>query len=112
MLQLLKTPIGRLRIVGFLEGISMLLLVFVAMPLKYFFRHPELVRIVGSVHGLLFTLFVFITLSVAVAYKWSFSAITWKVLVACILPFGTFYIDRHVLVPQAKIHEQEKLFSR
>lgn len=106
MLALFKTPIGRLRIIGFLEGISLLLLIFIAMPLKYLLGQPEMVRIIGSVHGLLFTLFVVITLSVAVTYKWTFSAITWKVLIACMLPFGTFYIDKHILIPQAKMHEQ------
>jgi integral membrane protein len=106
MLRLFRTPIGRLRIIGYLEGISLILLVFVAMPLKYILGQPEMVRIIGSIHGMLFTLFVFITLSVAVTYKWTFSSVTWKLLVACMLPFGTFYIDRHILVPLARIHEE------
>jgi len=105
MFNLLKTPIGRLRIIGFLEGISLLVLVFVAVPFKYFLGHPELVKLMGPIHGLLFCLFVFITLSVGVSYKWIFGKITWKVLVACIIPFGTFYVDRYILIPQSIIHE-------
>ena len=105
MFNLLKTPIGRLRIIGFLEGISLLVLVFVAVPFKYFLGRPELVKLMGPIHGLLFCLFVFITLSVGVSYKWIFSKITWKVLVACIIPFGTFYVDRYILIPQSIIHE-------
>lgn len=104
MTYLLKTPIGRLRIIGFLEGISLILLIFVAVPLKYFFHYPELVKILGPVHGLLFSLFVFITLSVAVSHQWSFSKTTWKVLLACIVPFGTFYIDKHILLPESILH--------
>lgn len=106
MIYLFKTPIGRLRILGFLEGISLILLVFVAVPLKYFFHDPTLVRMLGPVHGLLFCLFVFITLSVGVSYRWSFSKTTWKVLLACIVPFGTFYIDKHILLPESILHGQ------
>ena len=108
MFNLLKTPIGRLRIIGFLEGISLLVLVFVAVPLKYFLNRPELVKLMGPIHGLLFCLFVFITLSVGVSYKWVFSKLTWKVLVACVIPFGTFYVDRYILIPQSIIHEDDR----
>ena len=97
MIHLFKTPIGRLRLTGFLEGSSLLLLLFVAMPMKYFFGDPSLVRMLGMVHGLLFVLFVLLTLGVAVENKWSFSKKTWKVLLACVVPLGTFYIDRKVL---------------
>ncbi|TCD03199.1 DUF3817 domain-containing protein [Pedobacter psychroterrae] len=106
MIYLFKTPIGRLRIIGFLEGISLILLIFVAAPLKYFFHYPALVKLLGPVHGLLFCLFVFITLSVGVSYRWSFSKTTWRVLLACIVPFGTFYIDKHVLLPESILNEK------
>jgi integral membrane protein len=100
MIHLFKTPIGRLRIIGFLEGISLIILIFIAVPLKYWGGQPLLVKLVGPVHGLLFTLFVIITLSVGVTYRWKFSQITWKVLLACMIPFGTFYIDKHILSPE------------
>lgn len=96
MIQLLKTNIGRLRILGFLEGMSFLVLLFIAMPVKYIENDPSLVRITGSIHGGLFVLFVINTLSVAVEHKWKFS-ITGKVLLASIVPFGTFYIDKTIL---------------
>lgn len=101
MLQLFKTPIGRLRIIGFFEGISLLILVFIAVPLKYWGGQPAMVKTMGPIHGLLFTLFVVTTLSVGVTYKWKFSRVSWKVLVACIIPFGTFYVDKYILAPQA-----------
>lgn len=97
MNHLIKTNTGRLRIIGFLEGISLLLLLFVAMPMKYIFHYPEGTKIMGSIHGALFLLFIFNTLSVGVEQGWKFKVTTWKVLLACIIPFGTFYIDRKIL---------------
>ena len=97
MLNLFKTKIGRLRIISLLEGISLLVLVFVGVPLKYAYNDPSLVKMMGPIHGLLFLLFVLNTLSVGVAYQWAFRTTTWKVLLACIIPFGTFYIDRKIL---------------
>jgi integral membrane protein len=94
---MLKTKLGRLRIIAFLEGISLLILVGVAVPLKYGWHNPALVKIMGPVHGLLFLFFVLNTISVGIAYKWEFRITTWKVLLACIIPFGTFYIDRKIL---------------
>jgi integral membrane protein len=97
MLKFFTTKIGRLRLVAFLEGMSLLILVFIAMPLKYIWSDPSLVKTMGSIHGVLFLLFVVSTLSIGVEYKWKFSTTTWKVLLACIIPFGTFYIDKTIL---------------
>ena len=97
MIQLFKTKTGRLRIIGFLEGISLLVLIFIAVPLKYIFHNPAGTEAIGPIHGALFLLFVFNALSVGVEQHWKFSTTTWKVLLACIVPFGTFYIDRKIL---------------
>ncbi|MBC9912914.1 DUF3817 domain-containing protein [Chitinophaga varians] len=97
------TPLGRLRLIGLLEGISLLLLVGIAVPLKYFGNDPSLVKAIGPVHGLLFVFFVVNTITVGIAYKWAFRTTTWKVLVACMIPFGTFYVDRNIL---AKMKER------
>ena len=72
MMNLFKTKIGRLRIIGFLEGVSLLVLVFVAVPLKYMAHNPSLSRIMGPVHGALFLLFIFNALSVGVEQQWKF----------------------------------------
>nr|WP_295925551.1 DUF3817 domain-containing protein [uncultured Dyadobacter sp.] len=93
----LNSQIGRLRLVGLLEGLSLLVLVFVAVPLKYGYGDPSLVKTMGPLHGLLFLLFVINTISVGIAYKWLFRETTWKVLLACMVPFGTFYIDYTIL---------------
>jgi integral membrane protein len=97
MIQLLKTKVGRLRITGFLEGVSLLALVFIAVPVKYIGENDSLVKALGPVHGAIFLLFLFITLSVGVEQNWKFKTTTWKVILACFIPFGTFYIDKKIL---------------
>lgn len=97
MKKLLATNAGRLRIIAAMEGISLLILVFVTLPMKYLYHNAEGTHIMGLIHGALFLLFIFNTLSVGVEQGWQFRSTTWKVLVACIVPFGTFYIDRKIL---------------
>ncbi|WP_428658793.1 DUF3817 domain-containing protein [Runella sp.] len=97
MKNLLNTSVGRLRIIGLLEGISLLVLIGIAVPAKHFYGNPVLVKVIGPVHGILFLLFIFNTLSVGIEQKWQFKTTTWKVLLACFIPFGTFYIDRKIL---------------
>lgn len=94
---MIQSKVGRLRLVGILEGISLLVLLFIALPLKYSFGIPEVSKVMGTIHGALFLLFVFNTLSVGVEYQWKFRETTWKVLLACMVPFGTFYIDQKIL---------------
>ncbi len=96
-MNLLKTGIGRLRIIAILEGISLLTLVFIAVPMKHMMDNPAFVKVIGPVHGALFLLFLFNTLSVGVEQNWKFKETTWKVLLACMIPFGTFYIDWKIL---------------
>lgn len=91
------TAIGRLRLLGYFEGISLLVLVCVAVPLKYCWNNASLSQVVGPVHGALFLLFIFNVLSMGVAKHWNFKQTTWKVLIACVIPFGTFYIDHTIL---------------
>ncbi len=102
---LMRTQLGRLRLIAYLEGISLLFLLVVAVPLKYLAGDPDLVKIMGPLHGTLFMLFVISTLNVGVEQQWKFRQTTWKVLIACIIPFGTFYIDRKIL--QRKNRKQE-----
>ena len=52
------TALRHLRLVALLEGSSFLVLLFIAMPLKYLADQPLAVRIVGSIHGLLFVIFM------------------------------------------------------
>ena len=96
MSPLLKTPLGRLRIIAFAEGMSFLILLFIAMPLKYIWQQPQAVRNFGSLHGLLFVLYILLVVLCSVEYRWKF----WKVgilLLISVIPFGTFYADKHYL---------------
>lgn len=84
--------IKRLRIIAWLEGISFLLLIFVAMPLKYFANEPWLNKQVGLAHGILFVLYVILVIEVKIALSWSLKK-TAIALGASIIPFGTFFIN-------------------
>lgn len=96
MAGILKTSVGRFRLVGILEGASLLLLFGVAMPVKYILGNPSLVQSVGLVHGLLFILYVLFTINMRAEYNWN-NKTTAKVLLAAVIPFGTFYIDGKLL---------------
>ena len=79
--------------VGHAEGVSYLVLLGVAMPLKYFLNIPEAVRIVGSLHGILFVAFVFMIAWLVVQKKMSMLSAV-KAFVLSLVPFGTFYLNR------------------
>lgn len=85
--------IQTLRVIGLLEGISFLLLLFIAMPMKYMLDNPILVKYVGMGHGVLFILFLIVLFTVCERQKWSITMFILG-LIASILPFGTFVFDR------------------
>jgi integral membrane protein len=89
---LLKTPIGRLRAVAFVEGCSYLLLLGVAMPLKYLAGIPLAVRIVGMLHGILFLMFCAALFQAMAVARWSLLR-AGVVFASSLVPFGTFAID-------------------
>ncbi len=92
----LSTSLGRLRLVGLLEGASFLLLVGVAMPLKYLAGHPEAVRVMGMIHGVLFLSFVATIIQAHGDYEWPMKR-SMLLFVAALLPFGPFVADRRLL---------------
>lgn len=108
-MNLFSSKSGRLRLLGYIEGITLLLLVFVAVPLKYFLAYPVLTKVLGPIHGAFFLLFVINALGVGVEQNWRFRTTTWKVILACFIPFGTFYIDRKILSKISERNEEEKL---
>ena len=88
-----KSALQQFRTIALTEGISFLILLFIAMPLKYFADWPYAVKYIGWLHGVLFVLYLFFLLKVWIKNKWSFV----KVLVAFIaslIPFGTFIFDK------------------
>jgi len=80
-------------LIGKVEGYSYLVLLFIAMPLKYIFNIPEFVRSVGSVHGALFVLFIILLAILFFKYNLSFKKAFFAFLLS-LLPFGTFFLKR------------------
>ncbi len=81
------------KIVALLEGISLLLLFFFAMPMKYIFDMPDFVRVIGMGHGLLFISYVILGYMLKSEENWD----NRKFLIVCaasVVPFGTFYVER------------------
>lgn len=89
---MLKTPIGRLRAIAMIEGVSFLLLLFIAMPMKYLGGIDMAVKIVGWAHGLLFLLFCLALLLAMPALRYNLGRCA-MVFIAALLPFGPFVID-------------------
>ncbi|MFD2368966.1 DUF3817 domain-containing protein [Brevibacillus sp. GCM10020057] len=92
---MLHSALGRFRVIGIMEGISYLVLLGIAMPLKYFLHMPAAVKIAGSLHGLLFVLYVLALAHVTMTNRWS----VWKVagaFIASLLPFGNFVLDARI----------------
>ncbi|MEX0995475.1 MAG: DUF3817 domain-containing protein [Flavobacteriaceae bacterium] len=84
------------KIVALLEGVSLLLLLFIAMPLKYIWELPKMVQVVGMAHGILFLAYVAIAIVVYNELKWTLKTLM-IVLIASIIPFGTFYVEKKYL---------------
>ena len=92
---MLTTTVGRLRAAAMVEAVSFLLLLGVAMPLKYFAGMPLAVRIAGWTHGLLFLAFGMCLLVAHGERQWP---VRWTavIFIAALLPFGPFVIDRRL----------------
>src|SRR6218665_305747 len=89
---MLTTPLGRFRLVAFWEGLSFLILLLVAMPLKYKLGMPQAVRAVGMAHGVLFIAYLFTLMTAALERRWGFKRGTGGFL-ASLVPGGTFWLD-------------------
>jgi integral membrane protein len=88
----MASKISWLRLTAFLEGVSFLVLLGIAMPLKYAFGMPEWVRAVGLAHGWLFIAYVALVAYLRAAQDWSHKK-TALALIASVVPFGTFWAD-------------------
>lgn len=78
---------------GLAEGISFILLVGIAMPLKYGAGILQPVRVIGMLHGILFILYGILLLLAALSYKWPFRKSAAAFLLS-IVPLGTFFLER------------------
>ena len=90
----------RFRMIGIAEGISFLVLLLIAMPLKYFFNFPEAVKVIGWLHGALFVAFIYFAFEVMGTLKKNFGWFV-KAFIAAFVPLGTFIFDRQLKKEEA-----------
>jgi integral membrane protein len=90
-----ETALRNYRISAWVTGIGLLVLVFVAMPLKYFFGQPQLVALVGMMHGFLYMAYIVLTLLLAERARWKpLDALV--ILLAGTIPVASFVAERRV----------------
>jgi integral membrane protein len=95
------------RVAAWVTGIGLVILVFVAMPLKYFFGQPLLVAIVGMAHGFLYMAYIVITLLLAERCRWR-PVDALVILVAGTIPLASFFAERRVT---ARVREHRSPFA-
>lgn len=101
-----RTPLGRFRLIAIAEGISYMLLLFIAMPLKYMADIPDAVKYTGWVHGILFMIYILALISVKVDRNWSFLKSVMAFVVS-LIPFAAFIFDKSL-----RKEEREMLTER
>ena len=84
------------RVIAFFEGISYILLLFIAVPIKYVFDDPTYVKMLGMPHGVLFMIYIIFSFIVNIKLKWNMKEL-FIILIASLVPLGTFYVDRKYL---------------
>ena len=84
------------RVISILEGVSYIILLFIAVPIKYLGNDEAYVKMFGMPHGLLFVAYIVLAYLIKDDLKWN-SQTFWSVLTASVIPFGTFYIDKKYL---------------
>ena len=84
------------RVIAFFEGVSYILLLFIAVPIKYGFDDPTYVKLLGMPHGILFMIYIIFSFIVNKNLKWNRKEL-FIILIASLVPLGTFYVDRKYL---------------
>lgn len=82
--------------ISIFEGTSFLLLLFIAMPLKYVWNMPQMVEVVGMLHGLLFVVYIMGAFYLFKPLNWTYKTLL-IVVVSSIVPFGPFYVEKKYL---------------
>lgn len=98
----MESRVKNLRIIGISEGVSFLVLLLIAMPMKYFLGIPEAVKLVGWIHGVLFIAYVVAVFMSFRAMRWGLVGIT-VALGASLVPLGTFILDKQLKRRQEEI---------
>lgn len=98
---MLKSTITRLRVISLIEALSYLILLFIAMPLKYIAGEPSAVRVVGMAHGLLFCLFCLALLQAWLDQNWKLKIPT-LIFLASLIPFAPIAVEIWLKKQEAK----------
>lgn len=96
ILRIMNTKVlNRFCLIALIEGISYLVLLGIAMPLKYFAHMESAVKYPGWAHGVLFVLYIFFLLQAWYTYKWSFGRVV-LIFLASLLPFAPFFVEKRL----------------
>ena len=93
--RIMKNSLKNFRIIGLVEGGSLLILLFIAMPLKYFVDIPEAVSVVGAIHGGLFSIYILFIAYMTFIARWPFR-FSVGAFAAAFIPFGNFILDKRL----------------
>jgi integral membrane protein len=96
----MSSPLLRYRVMAYVVGVLLVVLVFVGMPLKYVGDVPQVVAVVGTAHGFLYMVYLVTALELAIRRRWSIGKIL-VVFAAGLVPFLTFYVERRVSAQEA-----------
>ena len=91
----MDTNVKKFGLINTMEGYSYLLLLFVAMPMKYLLGIPLAVKIVGMIHGILFITFLLLLVIAWQDKKWAFTE-NIIFFIASLIPFGTFFTKKRI----------------
>lgn len=91
----MNNSVKNFRIINTVEGYSYLILLFIAMPMKYLMEIPIATKVVGTIHGILFIAFIILLIMAWQKAKWSFKE-TLIFFIASLIPFGTFFTKKRV----------------
>tara|TARA_B100000900_G_C20182364_1_gene554425 strand:+ start:49 stop:336 length:288 start_codon:yes stop_codon:yes gene_type:complete len=80
------------RLIALLEGLSYVLLLFIAVPVKYLYNEAFYVKILGMPHGILFMVYILLSILLIFKNNWIRNNFFY-VMVASVVPFGTFVVD-------------------
>ena len=92
----MNISIQTFRVISLLEALSFIVLLLIAMPVKYLLGNPELVRVVGMAHGILFVLYILGAFVFKNTLNWS-NQVLGVVILCSIIPLGPFYVDQKYL---------------
>lgn len=95
----MSSVLNRFRLISAIEGLSYLLLVFIAMPIKYLGDNPIYVKFFGMAHGVLFILFMLSLFEAKKKLNWD-TGFMFQLFVLSLIPFGAFIIEKRVHTPK------------